>query len=242
MIANRRKWQIEKMDFRGKVNTTTENYIIYEHSQGVYGVDYDVEMVEDKIDIRIIDGKEYRHTKREFKVFHGKELNETDGYIVDVDLPEIGFKIKFIDVSMGGYIHSGLQSVYEVSTNEYVNTVWFLYEHSMLPKYVKIMRGDNHSANYNLIRGKYGIEDYTTWNELNKTIKSMELNIPLYGYGFNNSIYYSVCLKYIISIDFKGFEMLKEKLISFLKLNNSPTSSQIAKAIDKERRVIQKAR
>lgn len=242
MIANRRKWQVEKMDFSGKLRTTTENYTIYEHSEGVYGVDYDVEMVEDKIDVKIIDGEKYRHTKREFKVFRGKELNETEGYIIDVDLPEIGFKIKFIDVSMGGYIHSGLQSVYEISTNAYVNTIWFLYEHSMLPKYIKIMRGDNHSANYNLIRGKYSIEDYTTWNELNKTIESMELNIPLYGYGFNNYIYYSVCLKYIVSIDFKGFEKLKENLISFLKLSKKSTSVQIAGAIDEKRKTMQRAR
>ncbi len=97
-----------------------------------------------------------------------------------------------------------------------------------MPKYIKLGRGDSHRPDYTLIKRTSPSPFSSEASKIRETIENMELSIPLYSYGFNNKVYYTVCLKHILKTNFKGFDVFKKELFKYLSIPINATKEEIA--------------
>lgn len=224
-----RIFQVVKKDYKGRKYLSHQKFIIYKYNEDCYAIDYDIELTKQIEDIKIIDGKEYINRSIDRYCAKGKELNSLHGKIEEIELKEIGFKIKFIDVELT--YGTTLQNFYNHSQNSYANIILFLYEYDLFPKYISVHTGDNHSCNYLLLKPSRDDIFNSKQKKIDTTLRNMKLDIPLFGYGFNNTIYYSICLKHIIKNNFKGFEIFKNEVFKYLNIQKDATKEEIATRI-----------
>lgn len=139
------------------------------------------------------EGKTYTHRKVIDKQTTVQELKDKNGsafYNQEYDFDLINYKVNIEDCS---YFLRRLSdmTMCQYSENDYVNAIVMAFNNGYLDKRIKNVYNTKTRGYYPL----YYKEDFSWF------LQSLEVVIPLFSYGFNNSVYYTIHIKDLLKAD-----------------------------------------
>jgi hypothetical protein len=171
---------------------------MYRDSDGVIKFKGKFKQVENNTESVEIDGKIFTHTNRQIVTRHTSDLSEREKVILEYDFHLFGTTEKIEDYNC--HIFSFSNKMNHHSTNPYVNCIMNAFYSGLLDKRIKSMHNGKTNGGYDGYR-------YEKWNEV---------EVSLYDYGFNNSIYFYVDADMFVGMDRDKIHPRIEHLLNHL--------------------------
>lgn len=155
-----------------------------------------------------VDGEIYTKSKRKLVTKDVSDVIKDNPHTYEYDFKDIGITINILDTcKFWNYsLSKDVNSMGGSSTNDYVNSIVTAYNENMLPPAIKSV--------YTMKQSMWGhFRTNRSFEKMGRILDRNALDIPMYEYGYGNTIFYEVELIDVV----KNITTMSDEIKDFFK-------------------------